>query len=101
MRTLLASVIAAAAVTVCALAITAAPDSAATTAAPTSTPEYSYMDTMYHGYPTLDTNDWGTDIPRCASDDWNSTHLPRCYVESPSSIILIDQDDETLAYLAR
>ncbi len=49
------------------------------------------------GYHTLDTAEWGTDIPRCASDDWNETHLPRCYTEAPGEVIVVDQDDTTLA----
>lgn len=69
---------------------------------PTTAPAaFTYQDTTVDGYPTLDTADWGTDIPRCASDDWNSTHLPRCYVESSTSVIVIDQDDNTLATLTR
>jgi hypothetical protein len=58
-----------------------------------------YTSTTTDGAPTLDTADYGTDIPRCASDDWNSTHLPVCYTEAPGVIIVIDQDDNTVAEL--
>lgn len=60
-----------------------------------------YLPEQVNGAPTLDTVKWGTDIPRCASDDWNSTGLARCYTESPSLVYIIDADDNTLATLAK
>jgi hypothetical protein len=51
------------------------------------------------GFPNLDTAHHGTDIPRCASDDGNTSGLPRCYVESPGTIIIVDADDSTIATL--
>lgn len=52
-------------------------------------------------WPNLDTVDYGTDIPRCASDDWNSTGLPRCYTlrVTDGAVIIIGADDSTLATL--
>lgn len=60
-----------------------------------------YLPEQFNGAPTLDTADWGTDIPRCASDDFNSTGLPRCYTESPAAVIIIDAEDETLATISK
>jgi hypothetical protein len=60
-----------------------------------------YLPTEYNGFPTLDTADYGTDIPRCAEDDWNSTGLPRCYTESEAAVIIIDASDTTIATLAK
>lgn len=56
-----------------------------------------YLPTEHGGFPTLDTADYGTDIPRCATDDSNATHLARCYTESPDAVILVNADDTTLA----
>lgn len=56
-----------------------------------------YLSDQVSGAPTLDTADYGTDIPRCASDDFNSTALPMCYTESTEAVILINADDATVA----
>lgn len=62
------------------------------------TPGVCYLDTTdSRGYPWLDTADYGTDIPRCASDDWNASHLPRCYTTAGGTVILLNSDDTTLA----
>lgn len=60
-----------------------------------------YLPTMYHGAPTLDTSAYGTDIPRCASDDWNSDHVARCYTErvTDGAVLIIDQADNVVATL--
>lgn len=60
-----------------------------------------YLPTMYHGAPTLDTSAYGTDIPRCASDDWNSDHVARCYTErvTDGAVLIIDQTDNVIATL--
>lgn len=49
--------------------------------------------------PALDTADYGTDIPRCASDDFNADHVARCYTErvTDNAVIILDQDDHVLA----
>ncbi len=63
---------------------------------------YSYEDSMRdsRGFPALDTADYGTDIPRCASDDYNSTHLPRCYTTTvEGAVLVIDQTDTVIASL--
>ncbi len=60
-----------------------------------------YLPTEYNGFPTLDTADYGTDIPRCAEDDWNSTGLARCYTESEAAVVIIDASDTTIATLAK
>lgn len=60
-----------------------------------------YLPEQANGAPTLDTADWGTDIPRCASDDWNSTGLPRCYTESPDDVQIVDADDVTIATISK
>lgn len=53
------------------------------------------------GYPALDTADHGTDIPRCASDDWNSDHVARCYTQrvTDGAVLIIDQSDTVVATL--
>lgn len=53
------------------------------------------------GFPNIDTADYGTDIPRCESDDFNSTHLPRCYTESTDAVIVIDSTDTVIATLSK
>jgi hypothetical protein len=60
-----------------------------------------YLPTQYHGAPTLDTSAYGTDIPRCASDDWNSDHVARCYTErvTDGAVLIIDQTDTVIATL--
>lgn len=58
-----------------------------------------YLPTQYNGYPTLDTADYGTDIPRCASDDFNADSVPRCYTERPGAVIIMDQSSAILATL--
>ncbi len=58
-----------------------------------------YLPESVNGFPTLDTADYGTDIPRCATDDSNTTHLARCYTESSDAVILVNADDSTLATL--
>lgn len=60
-----------------------------------------YLPEQYGGHPTLDTAAWGTDIPRCASDDGNSTGLPRCYTESPTDVQIVGADDATLATVSK
>ncbi len=64
---------------------------------------YSYEDSMRdsRGFPALDTADYGTDIPRCASDDSNTAHVARCYTErtTDNAVIIVGQDDSTLATL--
>lgn len=51
------------------------------------------------GYPALDTADYGTDIPRCASDDWNSDHAARCYTQrvTDGAVLVIDSTDTVIA----
>ena len=60
-----------------------------------------YLPTQYHGAPTLDTVSYGTDIARCASDDWNSTHMSRCYTErvTDGAVLVIDQSDTVIGTL--
>jgi hypothetical protein len=60
-----------------------------------------YLPTMYHGSPTLDTAEYGTDIPRCASDDWNADHVARCYTErvTDGAVLIIDASDTVIATL--
>ncbi len=66
---------------------------------PDATGGVCYLPESVNGFPTLDTADYGTDIPRCATDDSNTTHLARCYTESPDAVILVNADDSTLATL--
>lgn len=56
-----------------------------------------YLPHEWNGFPDLDTSAYGTDIQRCASDDYNSTRLPRCYTESPDAVIIFDADDNRVA----
>lgn len=60
-----------------------------------------YLPTEYHGFPTLDTADYGTDIPRCASDDFNADHVARCYTErvTDGAVLVLDQADTVIATL--
>lgn len=53
--------------------------------------------------PDIDTAEYGTDIPRCAEDDWNADHVPVCYTErvTDNAVIIIDADDEIIATLTR
>lgn len=60
-----------------------------------------YLPTEYNGFPTIDTADYGTDIPRCAEDDWNSTGLARCYTESDAAIIIVNAADETVGTISK
>lgn len=71
---------------------------------PATTAAYSYEtgpDNQYHGYPELDTAEYGTDIPRCASDDWNADHVARCYTErvTDGAVLIIDASDTVIATL--
>lgn len=70
----------------------------------TASPAYSFEtgpEGTYHGEPELDTAEYGTDIPRCASDDWNSDHVARCYTErvTDGAVLIIDQADNVIATL--
>lgn len=60
-----------------------------------------YLPTEYDGHPTLDTTAYGTDIAHCASDDWNSTHISRCYTErvTDGAVIILDASDSVIAEL--
>jgi hypothetical protein len=60
-----------------------------------------YLPTTYHGAPTLDTAAYGTDIPRCASDDFNADHVARCYTErvTDGAVLIIDASDTVIATL--
>lgn len=64
-------------------------------------PGVCYLPTTVDGYPTIDTTGYGTDIPRCASDDWNSTGLPRCYTErvTDGAIVILNESDAVIAAL--
>lgn len=77
-----------------------APDCSATPA--TATPAgVCYESNEYHGYPYIDTALYGTDVPRCASDDFNAGHVARCYTErvTDGAILVIDQSDTVIATL--
>lgn len=60
-----------------------------------------YLPTERDGFPDLDTADYGTDIPRCAADDWNADHVARCYTESPNAVIIFDAASNRLATITR
>lgn len=59
------------------------------------------LPTEHNGFPNLDTTNYGTDIPRCAEDDWNADGVPRCYTERvDGAVILLGSDDNVIATLA-
>lgn len=62
---------------------------------------YAYEASTFDGHPELDTDEFGTDIPHCASDDWNSTGLPRCYTQrvTDGAILIIDSTDAVIGTL--
>lgn len=65
-------------------------------------PGACYLPTTTNGYQNLDTAEYGTDIPRCASDDSNTDHVGRCYTErvTDGAIVLLTADDHVIVALA-